>query len=33
VLPGLTSKNNLNKVDGITGAAGYYYTSANPVTP
>jgi cytochrome c oxidase subunit II len=33
VLPGLTDKNNLNKVDGITGAAGYYYTSANPVTP
>jgi cytochrome c oxidase subunit 2 len=34
VLPGLTNKNNLNKVDGITGAAGYYYDSpADPVTP
>jgi cytochrome c oxidase subunit 2 len=34
VLPGLTDKNNLNKIDGITGAAGYYYDSpADPVTP
>ena len=34
VLPGLTDKNNLNKVDGITGAAGYYYDSpGDPVTP
>jgi cytochrome c oxidase subunit II len=33
VLPELTSSNNLNKVDGITGAAGYYYPSTDPVTP
>jgi cytochrome c oxidase subunit 2 len=33
VLPELSSSNNLNKVDGITGAAGYYYPSTDPVTP
>lgn len=33
VLPELTSSNNLNKVDGITGAAGYYYPPTDPVTP
>jgi cytochrome c oxidase subunit II len=33
VLPQLTSSNNLNKVDGITGAAGYYYPPNDPVTP
>ncbi|HET9080716.1 MAG TPA: cytochrome c oxidase subunit II [Trebonia sp.] len=33
VLPQLTSSNNLNKVDGITGAAGYYYPPSDPVTP
>lgn len=33
VLPELTSANNLNKVDGITGAAGYYYPPSDPVTP
>jgi cytochrome c oxidase subunit II len=33
VLPGLTASNNLNKVDGITGAAGYYYPATDPVTP
>ena len=40
VLPQLTSSNNLNKVDGITGANGYYYpgpqagtTNGDPVSP
>jgi cytochrome c oxidase subunit 2 len=33
VLPQLTSSNNLNKVDGITGAAGYYYPPSDPVQP
>jgi cytochrome c oxidase subunit II len=33
VLPELSSSNNLNKVDGITGAAGYYYPSTDPVQP
>ncbi|HZR50919.1 MAG TPA: cytochrome c oxidase subunit II [Streptosporangiaceae bacterium] len=33
VLSQLTSSNNLNKVDGITGAAGYYYPPNDPVTP
>jgi cytochrome c oxidase subunit 2 len=33
VIPALSSSNNLNKVDGITGAAGYYYPSSDPVTP
>jgi cytochrome c oxidase subunit 2 len=33
VLSQLTSSNNLNKVDGITGAAGYYYPPDDPVTP
>jgi len=33
VLPQLTSSNNLNKVDGITGGAGYYYPPSDPVTP
>jgi cytochrome c oxidase subunit 2 len=33
VLPELSSSNNLNKVDGITGAAGYYYPPSDPVTP
>jgi cytochrome c oxidase subunit 2 len=40
VLPELTDKNNLNKVDGITGANGYYYpgpqagtNNGDPVSP
>ena len=33
VLPQLAGSNNLNKVDGITGAAGYYYPPNDPVTP
>jgi cytochrome c oxidase subunit 2 len=40
VLPELTSSNNLNKVDGITGANGYYYpgpqagtNNGDPVSP
>jgi cytochrome c oxidase subunit 2 len=33
VIPRLNSGNNLNKVDGITGAAGYYYPPSDPVTP
>ena len=33
VLPELTSSNNLNKVDGITGASGYYYPTTDPVQP
>jgi hypothetical protein len=34
VLPQLSSSNNLNKIDGVTGAAGYYYSSSgDPVTP
>jgi cytochrome c oxidase subunit 2 len=33
VLPELSSSNNLNKVDGITGGAGYYYPPSDPVTP
>lgn len=33
VLPQLTGSNNLNKVDGITGGAGYYYPPNDPVTP
>ncbi len=40
VLPQLTSSNNLNKIDGITGANGYYYpgpqagtTNGDPVSP
>ena len=33
VLPELSSSNNLNKVDGITGAAGYYYPPNDQVTP
>jgi cytochrome c oxidase subunit II len=33
VLPELTSSNALNAVDGITGAAGYYYPSTDPVQP